>query len=119
MRDNKELIFLIILIGWVDLTMADGLFADQYDAAADSFRQGIKEKTAQGELLDQLPEEQKGFVKKYIDAINSKNDTALKQLIHPSVMQCVTAGNSDYFENDFSSNWGDSISPNACILIQR
>ncbi len=106
MSNYKRLVFFIILTGWPNLTFA-----------ADAFQQQLQAQAAKGWSVDQLPEAERDFVQKYMEAINSRNEAALRELVHPNVQLYMNGENSDYFDYAFSPNWGDSIPVNARISL--
>ena len=53
---------------------------------------------ASGSLKDLTPA-QKNYVARYVQAINSKNKQQLKELMHPSYLNCMNNSNQDYYED--------------------
>lgn len=51
--------------------------------------------------INDLPIDQKDYVNRYIDAINSNDIEKLKKLSHSSYLSCINSTNQDYYDHVF------------------
>src|SRR5262245_30419480 len=47
---------------------------------------------------DETDAAQRAFIKDYVDALVARDTTALRQLLHPAALACITDDNRDYFD---------------------
>lgn len=56
------------------------------------------------ENLNNLSDEQKDYVIRYVEAVNSDDLSKLKILMHSSYLECINSTNQDYYDNVFQKS---------------
>jgi len=58
------------------------------------------------------------FVRRYVEAVNARDVEALKRLVHPSSLECITPESADVFEDVFRRRLRHTIPPTYRVTVR-